>query len=143
MSLVYSRSDSGLLIAETGSSDERAVARALKDYDPDLRLVPAVVNNQQAWKVYRYAGPDHPALFLFMWGDHYGNPWPLSMRILDKVRELDKNTQSQARDEDALEARRKASNAKRDEDRTTDLVDDWKSVDGRVPHMAGVRGRLR
>jgi len=129
-------------VAEADASgQERAVARALKEYDPDLRLVPGVVNEQGVWKVYRYSGPDRPALFLFMWGDSYGNPWPLSMRILDKVRELDKNTKSEFRDEDALEAHRKASKAKTEEDRATDLYDDLKSLDGRIPHMKGVRGK--
>jgi hypothetical protein len=139
VSLVYSRTDNGLLVAENASGDERAVARALKEYDPDLRLVPAVVKEQVAWKVYRHSGPDRPALFLFMWGDEYGNPWPLSYRILDKVKTLDKNTSTGARDEDALEAHRKASKAKEEETLRTDLYDDWKSLDGRIPHMKGVR----
>lgn len=144
MDFTYGKTDSGLLVAEnSASSDERAVAQLLKNYDPDLRLVPAVVNNQMAWKVYRFAGPDKPALFLFMWGDKYGNPWPLSSRILDKVQELDRNTRSSAPDEDALEAHRRASKAKEEEDRATDLYDDLKSLDGRIPRMAGVRGKLR
>ena len=132
VSMVYSRSDSGLLIAEkSGSSDERAIARALKDYDRDLRLLPCVVNGTQAWKVYRYAGSDRPAEFLFMWGNDYGEPWPLSFRILDKVRELDKNTTFKARNEDALERDRRASDAKREQDAIEALTDDWMTREGR------------
>jgi len=108
--LVYSKTDSGLLVAENAHSvDEQAVARSLREYDPDLRLVPqVVVGDRVGYRVYRYAGPDRPAEFLLYWGDaSTGEPWPLSSRLLDKVREQDKNTRGTYLDEDAREKLRR------------------------------------
>ena len=92
MSLVPSQTDSGIHLLTHGS-DEVAVSRALREHDNDLRLVPqdSDAYGQRVYKVYRYNGPERPANFLFMWGDDYGNPYPLSMAILERVKQMDKN----------------------------------------------------
>lgn len=79
-------------------SDEVAVNRALRDYDRDLRLIPqdSDAYGQRIYKVYRYNGPERRADFLFLWGDDYGNPYPLSMAILERVKTLDKNARGNA-----------------------------------------------
>jgi hypothetical protein len=95
VSLVPSRTDSGLHVLTQGA-DEAAVYRALRDYDNDLRLVPqdSDAYGQRVYKVYRYAGSDRPAEFLFMWGDDLGNPFPLSMQLVERARHFDKNSRN-------------------------------------------------
>ena len=97
MSLVPSQTDSGLTVLMHGS-DEVAVSRALRDYDRDLRLVPqdSDAYGQRVYKVYRYNGPERRADFVLLWGDDYGNPYPLSMAILERVKTLDKNQRGNA-----------------------------------------------
>lgn len=137
---VFSKTDSGLLVPDRAAGDEQAVARLLKEYDPDLRLVP----QYNGYRVYRYAGSDRPAQFVLYWGDSDGNAYPLSSRILDKVKQLDRNNdRSEYRSEDALNEERRKREAKRRQDEFEAIRDDWKSIQGRIPHMAGVRGKLR
>ena len=97
MSLVPSTTDSGLTVMMHGA-DEAAVSRALRDYDRDLRLIPqdSDAYGKRVYKVYRYNGPDRRADFLFLWGDDYGNPYPLSMAILERVKTFDKNQRGNA-----------------------------------------------
>jgi hypothetical protein len=97
VSLVPSQTDSGLTVLMHGS-DEAAVSRALRDFDNDLRLVPqdSDAYGQRVYKVYRYNGPERRADFLFLWGDDYGNPYPLSMAILERVKTFDKNQRGNA-----------------------------------------------
>ena len=92
MSLVHSQTDSGLSVLSHGA-DEAAVSRALRNYDNDLRLIPqdSDVYGRRVYKVYRYCGSERPAEFLFLWGDDYGNPYPLSMALVERARTYDKN----------------------------------------------------
>lgn len=148
--LIYSRTDSGLLVAENGSGDERAVARALRDYDPDLRLVPqGVAGGRMAYKVYRYCGSERPAEFICFWGNERGEPYPLSHRLLDKVRSLDKNQRGSEdyRSEDELNEQAKAARERQAEEDAQALLDDWKTREGRSallprgPSLARARAR--
>lgn len=126
MSLVYSRTDSGLTVAEHGAG-EAAVARELRTYDPDLRLIRGIDPATETWfyKVYRYAGSERPAEFLFAWMDAKGQPLPLSMRLLEKVREQDRNTRAAAVNEDiANELNRQRLDAMAERD-AEDAVAEW------------------
>lgn len=116
MSLTYTKTDSGLLVAENRASRE-AVAAALRDHDRDLRLVPSVVNNgtQVLWKVYAYRGSETPAVFLFAWEDQNREPLPLSMNLVEKAKQQDKNSRAPRDNEDTHNARLVAE---RDRDRT-------------------------
>jgi hypothetical protein len=128
VSLVYTKTESGLLVASEGASDERAVARALKDHDPDLRLVP----QQDGWRVYRYAGPDRPADFILYWGDGEG-PWPLSHRLVDEVKRHDRNTQAHVPSPEELNAKAEAERRKQDAAMVEDIVDDNRhKMNGRI-----------
>jgi hypothetical protein len=80
MGLVERVTDSGLILREEGGA---AVARALSEYDRDLSLV---VDTQGLWRVYA-----RDAL-VCAWADRDGNPLPLSMGLLDKIKQLDRNT---------------------------------------------------
>lgn len=79
----------GLLVAEN-ASDERSVGEALRRVDDDLRLVPWEIDDigRTLYKVYKYLGPNHPAAFICAWTDDYGEPLPLSHRLVDKVNSL-------------------------------------------------------
>jgi hypothetical protein len=132
--LVYSRTDSGLLVAEEGASDEKAVGRLLRDYDSDLRLVPATFHDGRlGYKVYRYAGPDRPAEFICYWGNEEGEPYPLSSRLLDKVRELDRNSRAPYLSEDELNARAQEKRERQIRQDAEDLVDDVATTAGVMP----------
>lgn len=135
MAHVYSKGNHGLLVArDTAPGDEQAVARQLRDYDPDLRLVPqGVVGRQIVYKVYRYAGSDRPAEFVCFWGDEAtGEPWPLSSGLLDRVRELDKNTRANYLSAEAREARRRAELERHREQTAKDVYDDLRRMPGRL-----------
>lgn len=136
---VYSKTESGLLVPDQAAGDEKAIARLLREYDADLRLVPQA----GGYRVYRYAGSNRPSEFILYWGDNQGNPYPLSSRILDEVRKLDRNSRTPYLSVDALDEQRKAKQEKDIDDATKDLSDDWKSIHGRIPHMAGMRGKTR
>lgn len=104
MGLVHSRTDSGLIVAEYGS-DGAAVRRALKQYDQNLELLPPGVDtvdgaDRRHWRVYARTSPDRPLVFVTSWCDRAGEPLPLSMRLLDKVREQDRNTRGRYLDAD-------------------------------------------
>lgn len=91
MTFVHSRTDGGLILVEH-SADEAAVARALKQHDPELELFREIDPRYMTWvwKVNRRA-PDGSFEFVMGWRkDHVGEPLPLSMRIVDEVQRLDK-----------------------------------------------------
>jgi len=123
----WSRSGSGLYVPSQGS-DETAVRRMLKEYDPDLRLVP----RGQHYSVYRYAGSERPAELVCTWADDQGRGLPLSSGVLEKVKMLDRNTRFKAPDADEQNAALKASKAKQQEDETQALVDDWMTRERRT-----------
>ena len=104
MGLIHSRRDSGLIVAEYGT-DGAAVRRALKQYDQALELLPPGVDtsdgaDRRHWRVYARVSNDRPMVFVTAWATDAGDPLPLSMRLLDKVKEQDRNTRSRYLDAD-------------------------------------------
>jgi hypothetical protein len=99
--LAESITDSGLVLLE-GREDGAQVARELRRYDPALCLR---VDVNGLWRVYRTVGSEHRDVFICAWQDAGGVPLPLSMRLLDKIKQLDRNTRSPAPDPDELNAR--------------------------------------
>jgi len=133
MGLSYSRhGDSGLVLAEFGQ-DEAAISKALRQHDPDLRLVPRHSEKfgKRYYAVYRYAGSDRPAEFVCAWTTDAGEPLPLSSRLLDLVQKLDRNTRGEYEDENARERKRREQLERQLAADTQDLIDDWKARDGR------------
>jgi hypothetical protein len=91
----------GLYVAEQ-AVDFQSVAAALREHDPELRLVP---QHDPDWgtvvyKVFRYAGDNRPADFVCGWWDREMRPLPLSHRLVDEVKLLDRRTSSRQPDED-------------------------------------------
>jgi hypothetical protein len=122
----------GLWVPESAyAADERAVARALRDYDDELRLVPQPTEDGLAYQVRRFRGGDRPSEFLFFWIDDRGDPLPLSMNILEFVKQHDKNTQSRYLDEVALDALKKERENAHWEAETQAMADDWVPKHGR------------
>lgn len=97
MRLTESVLDSGLVLLE-GREDGAEVARELRRYDSSLSLR---VDMNGLWRVYRTMGSEHRDVFICAWADRGGNPLPLNMRLLDTIKELDKNTRSDTPDPDA------------------------------------------
>jgi hypothetical protein len=126
--MIYSRTDSGLVLAEHGS-DEAAVARELLRHDPDLRLERAIHPDTQThfWKVLRYVGSERPLEFICDWLDADRNPLPLSMRLLDRVKMHDRNSPMATLDEDTANARHRERLAKEHAARMQDIADDHRS----------------
>ena len=111
--MIFTRTPSGLTLAEH-AADEDAVARALRAFDCDLRLIRAVDEDHRCWvwKVYRYMGDHRPAEFVCGWWTDELEPLPLTMRLVDRVK--DRHAASRAPHVDAdehnlrlIEARRK------------------------------------
>lgn len=142
MGFSYSTTDSGLVVAEQ-AMDEAAVRRALKEWDPDLRLVPQASEKlgTTLWKVMRTTGSDRPAEFVCAWQSDRGEPYPLSMRILDLVKQLDKNTRSSYQSVEERDARRRAELERETQQRNEDLADDWTPKHGRpvLPRSQSLR----
>lgn len=105
MAFVESVTDSGLVVREQGA-DGAAIARALKQHDPSLRLVPQSARDGRIrWEVRKFMGGDRPSLFLLAWQTVSGEPLPLSWRLLDLVKQHDLNvTRSTAPDPDVANA---------------------------------------
>lgn len=136
MGLVFTNSASGLVLACEGA-DETACARALREYDRDLRLVPQDSDafGQRVYKVFRHMGSEQPAQFVCGWWDEMGRPYPgLSVTgLLDMVKRLDRNTRGGQVDPDELnrrlvDERRRQANAELD----AVLEDHRDRVDGRM-----------
>lgn len=114
---VYSTTPSGLVVAEHGA-DERQVARALREYDDDLRLIRDFDpdRNVWRWKVMSYRGPDRDAVFVCGWWHDDLTPRPLSMNLVELVKQLDGNTRQTRIDADEhnrrlVESRRREMDA--------------------------------
>lgn len=96
MSLVHSRLSSGLYVAET-ATDYMSVAQALRDHDRQLRLVPQGVDRdgRPIYKVLLDRGDDRPAETVLVWMDEQmQEALPLSHRIVDEVKRLDRNSRA-------------------------------------------------
>lgn len=151
MSLAFSRSDSGLILAQQ-SMDAAAIERALKRKDPDLELQgwPDQEQDTIVWKVVR-AVPDRPPETICVWQSDRGEIYPLSSGILDMVDRLDKNTRSVYLDEDTLNTQKAEREKKATDQATDDLIADWEGRDrtGRIhvfprsPAFAAARRRGR
>ena len=145
-----SRLDSGLFFVEHGE-DEARVSRALREYDADLRLVPqdSDTHGRRIYKVYRYAGSDRPAEFLLYWANERGEPYPLSMRLLDEIKRHDKNTRGDKFDADAEYQRVVNAGRKNFDDESQQLAEEYARREGRVsafhrsPALAAARRRGR
>ena len=132
----------GVWIPETAmAADERAINRALREYDDELRLVPQPTSTGLAYQVRRYRGGDKPSEFLFFWVDDNGDPLPLSMNILDLVKRHDKNTQSAYLDDVARNALKKRREDAHWEAETQAMADDWQPKHGRpvLPRSVSLR----
>ena len=143
MGLVYHRTDSGLVLAEHGQ-DEAAVARALKEHDRDLRLVPqrSDAYGHIYYSVYRYAGSERDAEFVCAWQNESGEPRPLSFGLVDLVKQLDKNTRSRYLSDDERNTRKREREAKQEERDREALISDWQTREGRsavLPRGAHLR----
>ena len=125
MGLVYTRRDDGLVLAQA-SQDEAAVARALKQHDPELRLVPqeSEVLGKRCYKVYRYAGSERPAEFILAWVKD-GDPLPLSMGLVDAVKALDRNSRVEYLNEDERDALERERRDKQTAADIEDIRSDW------------------
>lgn len=101
----YLETDSGLAVPLTGA-DEASVARALKEYDPDLRLIPqdSDAYGRRIYRVARRVGGDRPVQWVVTWRTREGDALPLSHRLVEKVKELDLNTRARVDDPDDLNA---------------------------------------
>lgn len=103
--LLESRTDSGLIVREEGA-DHASVARALREHDDLLRLAPMPSDDGIVWTVMRYQGGDRPASIVCKWFDHARRePLPLSHRLVDHVKMLDRNTRGRVEDVDAANER--------------------------------------
>lgn len=128
MGLIHSRTGSGLIVAEYGA-DGAAVRRALKEYDRDLELLPPGVDvaggaDRRHWRVYARVADDRPLAFVTAWADADGEPLPLSMRLLDKVKQQDRNSRSDYQDADTRNADVRERNRRRSQEQALELVDE-------------------
>jgi hypothetical protein len=143
VSLVYSRTGSGLVVASHGS-DEASVARALKQHDHALRLVrqgdphTGVVR----WCVYAYQGPDREAVCVTAWVNDAGDPLPLSHALVDRVISQDKNSRAERVGEDELNRRAAEARQRQWEDDIDALETDWRTPHGRPILHRGVGLRM-
>lgn len=137
--------DSGLYVAEQ-AADYQSVSRALREHDPELRLVPHEVEETGVvlWKVFRYAGPNHPAHFVCAWTDRKLRPLPLSHSLVERVKQLDRNTRGSEMDADVENARVSAEQEKRMDDAIDEVAREAARRHGRLPVFhrgAHLRGR--
>jgi hypothetical protein len=116
--LVETRTATGLILRET--EDGAGVARALREYDPRLQLR---IDHAGLWRVYYDdQGRD---VFILAWADPDGNPLPLTMRLLDKIRELDRATRGMERSPDELNAAHQKRVEKQRQDDLDAIKDDF------------------
>lgn len=154
MSLVFTNTPSGLVLACEGA-DEAACAAALRDWDPDLRLVPQDSDHygRRVYKVFRYVGSERPAQFVCGWWDELGRPYDgLSVTgLLDMVKRLDKNTSHVNIDPDEKNARLIAERQREHSERMQEVVEEFRDrIDGKksspLPRSRGLylaRSRVR
>lgn len=131
MTLVYTRTPGGLEVASHGA-DEASVARALKDHDPDLRLVLQPLDDGiLIYEVRLFRGYDRPSEHVLSWMSDRGEPWPLTMQIVEHVKHLDRNSRQPYLSPEERDAEKRRCEAKDWEDSVEAIVDDWKEREGR------------
>ena len=131
----YSRSESGLLLARE-SPDGPALERELQAWDRELQLQGFLQpDGPILWKVVRHGET------VCAWVDEQMRPLPLSWRLLDEVRLLDRNQRGVHLDEDARETIRLAERAKQQARDDEALADDWTPKHGRpvLPRSQSLR----
>jgi hypothetical protein len=130
VSLVYSRSDSGLVVANQ-AADEASVERALKQLDRQLELQcwPSL-DGPPLYKVVARLSDDRPPVTVLVWQTEQAEPLPLSSRLIDEVQRLDRNSRGEYLDDDERN-RRLAEQRDRDWERDTEaLATDWERTHG-------------
>ena len=130
-------SGSGLLVPQ--GSLEAAVAAALREYDDDLRLIPQDSDafGRRIYKVYKSMGNDTPAIFILMWADEHGEPFPLSMQLVEEVKRYDRNSRGNQTliNEDEANAALEKRRRKEAEEHIRNVVDYYEPyVTGRSRH---------
>jgi hypothetical protein len=137
----YTRSDSGLILAEE-IPDAASVERQLKQIDRGLSLQAwPRQDGPPIWRVVLHYAGDRPPETIASWIDQSGEPLPLSSRLVDLVRSLDKNSRVAYVDADGknaqFEEQRERDNA-RDEEA---LIADWRMPHGRpvLPRSQSLR----
>jgi hypothetical protein len=125
------------------AADERAIAAALREYDPELRLVPQESDAYGCtiYHVRRWAGNDRPSEFLFAWVTETGEALPLSHRLLDLVREHDRNLRAQRLDADAKNELKRQEDKRHWDSEMEALSGDWEMKHGRpvLPRSQSLR----
>lgn len=136
--LVESRTSSGLIVREE-AADHASVARALREHDDQLRLVPQAVGDELVWTVLRFEGGDRPATIVCKWFDYErGEALPLSHRLVERVKMLDRNTRGRVADEDAANRRLIEKRTAEFEEHVDDIARD--GLKGMKRHPAFHRG---
>jgi len=121
----YSRSESGLLLARE-SPDGPALERELQSWDRELQLQGFLQpDGPILWKVVRQGETVYSHV------DERMQPLPLSWRLLDEVRRLDRNQRGGHLDENARETIRQAELEKQVVRDNEALADDWNPKHGR------------
>ena len=122
----YLETDSGLAVPLTGA-DEASVSRALKEYDPDLLLIPqdSDVYGRRIYRVARRVGGDRPVQWIVTWRTREGDALPLSHRLVEKVKELDLNSRNRVDDPDDLNAQLRVERERDLEREMENLREDW------------------
>lgn len=140
MGLVESRTDSGLILVEQ-STDGAAIGRALKQHDPSLELQQwPHPSGTWLYKVVARAG-DGSVRTVYVHQLADGTPLPLSSRLLDEVKRLDRNSRAPVASEDALNAAHRAGLDRQEQRDREALIDDWKFPHGRpvLPRSTALR----
>lgn len=137
MGTSYLQLESGLIVPQEGGG-WATIQAALKQHDQHLELGQVA----GVWKVYFRASPDLPPEFLCDWRDPDGTPRELSMGLVDKVRQLDRNAREKAPTEDELERKRQENLAKHKENVTEGIVDNTTFKHGR-PVLPRSRSLMR
>lgn len=136
MGTSYLQLESGLVIAQQGDG-WATVQAALKQHDSHLEL--GQIN--EVWKVYFRASADLPPEFLCDWRDPDGTPRELSMGLVDKVRQLDRNSRERAPGEDELNRQREERLAKHKLDVAEGIIDNTTFKHGKpvLPRSVSLR----
>ena len=122
MTLVYSQQN-GLVVAENACGEPEVAAR-LRQFDRQLVLTWEVDEHHQArvWRVFKRMGSDRPAVWICDWRDDYGNPLPLSSRLVDRVRDLSMNSRAPKPDAETHNQRLREEADKQFQEETGDIA---------------------
>jgi hypothetical protein len=121
---MYARSDSGLVYPVEGM-DGAAVRAALKEHDRNLDLIQQLDPQWGRWVFKVTYATGGPSEVLFAWRAPSGEPLPLSSALIDKVKQLDRNTAFAAPDADHLNAQHLDERREDWEEARQDLKDDY------------------